>query len=160
MALFYRCPELRLEKILHKAYAQRIIHTLYKKLLRLYPLEFRERLLLITEGDSMQTPRTNLRLASLISLLFVIPFMIMELVNRRNFNEGFPFPLFALMWILPTIFIFVTMSIVRNVRAGNNILANPIVLMLGFILLVFIALFWAGLLIDQMPCFLGVPNCD
>lgn len=23
-----------------------------------------------------------------------------------------------------------------------------------------IAVFWSGLVLDQMPCFLGVPNCD
>jgi hypothetical protein len=49
MALFYGGPELRLAEILHMAYAQRTIHTLYKKLLRLYPREFREQL-----GESMQ----------------------------------------------------------------------------------------------------------
>ena len=49
MALFYRCPKLRLAEILHMAYAERIIHTLYKKLLRLYPRVFREQL-----GESMQ----------------------------------------------------------------------------------------------------------
>src|SRR6185503_6881875 len=49
MALFYRCSKLRLVEILHMANAQRTIHTLYKKLLRLYPREFREQL-----GESMQ----------------------------------------------------------------------------------------------------------
>jgi len=26
--------------------------------------------------------------------------------------------------------------------------------------LILIAWLWAGALVDQMPCFLGVPNCD
>src|SRR5688572_15745247 len=47
---------------------------------------FRERVLLIIEGDIMQTILTNLRLPGLIGLLFVIPFMIMEVVNTQNFN--------------------------------------------------------------------------
>ena len=49
MALFYRCTKLRLAEILQMAYAQRIIHTLYKKLLSLYPRNFREQL-----GESME----------------------------------------------------------------------------------------------------------
>src|SRR6185503_12598323 len=49
MALFYRCSKLRLVEILHMANAQRTIHTLYKKLLRLYPREFKEQF-----GESMQ----------------------------------------------------------------------------------------------------------
>ncbi|HZJ23563.1 MAG TPA: hypothetical protein VFD54_09660 [Anaerolineales bacterium] len=103
---------------------------------------------------------TNLRSPAIISFILIIPFMILELVNRRNFNEGFPIPLFVIMWILPVIFIITLMPIVRNVRAGNSILAKPMVLLLRAVFLIFIALFWAGLLIDQMPCFLGVPNCD
>jgi hypothetical protein len=121
---------------------------------------FRERLLLIIEGDLMQTILTNLRSPALISLLLVLPFMILELVNRRNFNEGFPIPLFVFMWLLPMLFILTVMPIVRNLRAGNSILANPVFLLLRVVFLAIIVWMWFGILIDQMPCFLGVPNCD
>jgi|SRR5687767_10941016 len=121
---------------------------------------FKERLLLLIEGEIMQTPRTNLRLASLISLLLVLPFMIMEVVNRRNFNEGFPIPLFTIMWLLPVLFILTGMPILRTVQAGNSILANPVILLIRVVFLILIIWFWSALLIDQMPCFLGVPNCD
>jgi hypothetical protein len=86
--------------------------------------------------------------------------MIVEAVNRREFNEGFPFPLFIIMWLLPVIFILIGMPIVRNVRAGNSLMASPITLLIRVILLVLIAWFWVSLLVDQWPCFLGVPNCD
>jgi len=121
---------------------------------------FKERLLLLIEGEIMQTPRTNLRLASLISLLLVLPFMIMEVVNRRNFNEGFLIPLFTIMWLLPVLFILTGMPIIRTVQAGNSILANPVILLIRVVFLILIIWFWSALLIDQMPCFLGVPNCD
>jgi hypothetical protein len=120
----------------------------------------REHLLLITEGDFMQTILTNLKLPVLISSMLVIPFMIMEVVNRRNFNEGFPIPLFIFMWVLPILFVVTLMPIVRNVRAGNNLMASPVNLLIRVVILVFIAWMWTSLLIDQMPCFLGVPNCD
>ena len=102
----------------------------------------------------------NFRSPALISLILLVPFMIMEVVNRRNFNEGFPIPLFVIMWVLPILFIVTLMPIVRNVRAGNSIIASPINLLIRVIILVFIAWMWTGILIDQMPCFLGVPNCD
>jgi hypothetical protein len=59
------------------------------------------------------------------------------------------------------IFIALLMPIVRNLRqAGNSLMANPVGLLLRIVFLLLIAWMWASLLIDQMPCFLGVPNCD
>jgi hypothetical protein len=121
---------------------------------------FSERLSLIIEGDIIQAILTNLRLPALISLLLVIPFMIMEVVNRRGFNEGFPIPLFVMMWLLPLSFILTVMPIVRNLRAGNSLITQPVSLLIRIVILVFVAWMWTSLLIDQMPCFLGVPNCD
>ena len=179
------------------------VYALYKKLLRLYPPGFRERLgesmeqsfrdlyndrkhqsrlkrisflpwmftetamgitrehlLLIIEGDVMKKMFLTYRSPAIISLVIVIPFMIMEFVNRRNFNEGFPIPLFVIIWLLPAILILTIMPIIRNLQAGNNITAQPINLLIRVVILVLVTLLWAGILIDQMPCFLGVPNCD
>jgi len=121
---------------------------------------FRERLLLIIEGDVMKNVLVNLRSPAIISFLLVLPFTILEVVNRRNFNEGFPIPLFIIMWVLPVVFILILMPIVRNVRAGNSPIASPVSLLLRVVFLVLIAWIWLGTVIDQMPCFLGVPNCD
>jgi hypothetical protein len=60
---------------------------------------FRERLLLIAEGDIMQTVLRTLGSSTVISFLLILPFMIMEVVNRRNFNEEFPIFLFFFMWL-------------------------------------------------------------
>ena len=102
----------------------------------------------------------NLRSPVIISFILVIPFMILELVNRRNFNEGFPIVLFGLLWLLPMLFIVTVMPIVRNIGAGNSIIANPIILFLRVVFLALITWMWVSLVIDQMPCFPGVPNCD
>jgi hypothetical protein len=121
----------------------------------------REHILLITEIDPMKNVLTNIKSPALISLLLVIPFMIMEVVNTRNLNAIFNVPLFGFLWILPMIFIALLMPIVRNLRqAGNSLMANPVGLLLRIVFLLLIAWMWASLLIDQMPCFLGVPNCD
>jgi hypothetical protein len=107
-------------------------------------------------------------LSAIISLLLVLPFAILEFVfnilnkpsalNPKNL-AGLTF-LFGLMWLLPTVFIAILMPILQNVRAGSNILANPIGLLLKVVFLALIAMMWGGILIDQLPCFLGVPNCD
>jgi hypothetical protein len=120
----------------------------------------KEYILLITQGDPVKNILTNFRSPTIISLVLVFPFIILELLNRRNFHEGFPIVLFVLMWLLPMIFIVILMPILRNVQAGNSIIANPINLLLRVAFLALIAWMWVGILIDQMPCFLGVPNCD
>ena len=103
---------------------------------------------------------TNFRTPALIGLLFVIPFMIMEAVNTQNINAIFNVPLFGFMWLLPTIFVVILMPIVRDLRAGNSLMASPLSLVISVTLLVLIGFMWTSLLMDQMPCFLGVPNCD
>ena len=97
---------------------------------------------------------------TIVNPLIVIPFMIMEVVTTQNLNSIFNVPLFGIMWFLPIIFILILMPIVRDVRAGNNLTAKPVILVFSLILLVLIVLAWSGIVADQMPCFLGVPNCD
>lgn len=120
----------------------------------------KEHILRITQGEVMKNIITNLRSAAIISFILVVPFTILELVNRRDFHESFPMVLFGVLWLLPMIFIATLMPMVRNVRAGNSIMANPGHLLLRSALLVFIAMMWGGILIDQWPCFMGVANCD
>jgi hypothetical protein len=47
----------------------------------------------------MKNLLTNFKAPALIGLLLIFPFMIMEVVNRRNFNEDFPTFLFFVMWL-------------------------------------------------------------
>ena len=121
---------------------------------------FREHLLLISTGNIMQSILKTIGSPALISLLLILPFMIMEIVNRREFNNGFPIPLFIILWLLPVLFIITGMPILRNVRAGNRLMARPMSLLFSVVFLILIAMMWGGIVIDQMPCFLGVPNCD
>ena len=108
----------------------------------------------------MKNILTYLRSPALISLVLVVPFMIMELVNRQNFNKDFPVPVFIIMWLLPMIFIVLWMPIVRNERMGNSLTAQPINFLIRFVFMSLAAGLWVSLLIDQWPCFMGVPNCD
>lgn len=103
---------------------------------------------------------TGTKPAAVVSTVLVLPFVILEVVNRSGFNEGFPVVLFGLLWLLPMMFIVILTPLVQNVRSGNGVVPNRIELSIRVVLLVLIALAWASWVIDQMPCFLGVPNCD
>lgn len=122
---------------------------------------------IITEGNARKNILTNLRSAAIISFLLVLPFMILAIINRpsalslRNVLDLTV--VFGLLWLLPVVFIVILMSLVRNARAGNSSMANPahlLLLLSRVAFLALIAMFWGGFLIDQLPCFLGVPNCD
>jgi hypothetical protein len=104
----------------------------------------------------------NLRTAALISFILILPFAILELLFHSVTRQNAPglMVLFGLLWLLPTGFILTILPMVRTVRAGNSIVANPISLFVRVAFLAMFAMMWGGILIDQLPCFLGVPNCD
>ena len=202
----------------------------------------KEHLLLISPGVIMQTLLKTLGSSPLVSLLLILPFMIMEVVNRRNFNEGFPFTLFFGLWfnlfavsliLLPIVrawraedydmvnsvpakgdtllitpksvlitglviilfaaivplfsgpssevfgiqvsnqFIafaflsfpmvlgmFAAKPIIRTLRAGGSLFAHPLQLITVVLISLFFAMSVISLVIDQWPCFVGIPNCD
>ena len=87
---------------------------------------FREHLLLISPGDLMQTIFKPLGSSALISLLLILPFMMMEVVNRRNFHEDFPFMLFFVLWLNLFAISLILLPIVRGRQTGNLDTANPV----------------------------------
>jgi hypothetical protein len=87
---------------------------------------FREHLLLISPGDIMQTTLKSLGPSVLISFLLILPLMIMEVVNRRSFNEDFPFTLFLVLWLNLFAISFILLPIVRGKRTANHDMANPV----------------------------------
>jgi hypothetical protein len=91
----------------------------------------------------------------------VLPFMLLEGITTSGFARlGFPLGLFTFMWLFAVIFVLILMPIVRAMRAGNIATANPLFIALKVVFMGLMAWAWIGLVIDQMPCFLGVPNCD
>jgi hypothetical protein len=63
------------------------------------------------------------------------------------------------LWMLPVAFVVTAAPLARAVRAGQNILRSPAALCLRLVLLAAVAM-WGGLISDQLPCFMGAPNCD
>jgi hypothetical protein len=52
------------------------------------------------------------------------------------------------------------LPIVHTLRAGGSLFAHPIHLIVVALILSTFVIGFASLLIDQWPCFIGVPNCD
>lgn len=102
----------------------------------------------------------SVRMPALIGLIAVLPFMYLEFTNRRSFSEGFPIPLFGILWFLPLVFFITLMPMIEKVRMGKKLFANPINGVLQVAFLILVAGLWVAILHDQMPCFLGVPYCD
>lgn len=86
----------------------------------------REHRLLITKGDGMQTTLRNVGSSGGISVLILLPLMIMEFVNRRNFNEDFPFMLFFVLWLDLFAIILILLPIVLSRWMGNRDMVNPV----------------------------------
>lgn len=112
--------------------------------------------------DPMKNIAANPKAAAMISFILVLPFALLDLLfnpsHRQNLLD--PFVLFGLLWLLAVVFIVISAPMVRSVRAGNNILMNPVTLLLRVAVLVAVAWLWGVAIIDQLPCFIGVPNCD
>lgn len=89
-----------------------------------------ERVLSIKEINPMKNILTNLRSPALISLLLVLPFMVMEFVNRQSFfisgKESFPIGLFIMLWLLSMLFFLILMPIVRSLGGEQNLMATPV----------------------------------
>jgi hypothetical protein len=64
------------------------------------------------------------------------------------------------LWLLPVAFFLILTPTIRNVQAGNRSRAYLITLVLSAAALILIAGLWGSVILDQMPCFLGVPYCD
>lgn len=99
--------------------------------------------------------------AALVSLLLVLPFAFLDFkYNSGARRAADVLMLFGLLWFLPTVFFSIAGPLVQTMRAGQSLLATPVKLCVSAAFLVLLAFLWGGLLADQLPCFLGYPNCD
>ena len=97
--------------------------------------------------------------ALVISAALVAPFVVLEWVNRTGHDE-FPFALFAFMALLSLGIVLSVTPAVRRLWSEPQLGALRIGHWAGVVAFIFLALFYVDLVSDQLPCFLGVPNCD
>lgn len=74
----------------------------------------------------MKPPHKTFAFSSLISLLCILPFILMEIVNRQDFNEDFPFILFFALWLNLFAILLILLPIVWSWRKRNHAAINPI----------------------------------
>lgn len=96
----------------------------------------------------------------LISAALVTPFVVLELINHRTFHEGFPYALFAFMWLHSLVIVLLLTPALRRLRAEKSFRALGLGHWTGVLLGVVLVFVYVNVVIDQLPCFLGVPNCD
>jgi hypothetical protein len=91
-----------------------------------------EHIFFIKEMNPMRYILTNLRLPAIISLLIILPFMLLEFVFVIIKNLTFDLRdaldsvvVFGILWLGVVAILLILMPIVRNIRAGNNTIANP-----------------------------------
>ena len=99
------------------------------------------------------------RAPAIISLLLVIPLLVLELINQKPTITDFPVVLFVTLWVVPFAFILIFMSLVRSTRT-NGLMSAPFLFLIKYAGLLLLAWFWVSVVLDQIPCFLGIPNCD
>lgn len=87
---------------------------------------FREHLVRISPGDLMQALLKPLGSSAVIGFLFILPFIIMEIVNRRQFNEDFPYFLFFALWLNLFALSLILLPIARGRWTANRDMANPV----------------------------------
>jgi hypothetical protein len=103
---------------------------------------------------------STLLIAVVISSILVAPFLFLELRLGSQTYSSFPYQLFAILWILPVAFVITFSPFVRSLRSRESVITNPVTLVVRIAFLALFLILWIALVRDQMPCFLGVPNCD
>ncbi len=108
----------------------------------------------------MKTKIAMLKIPAIISSLLLLPLVIMELINQPSSRLNFPLPLFGMLWLLPVMFMVVLQPMLNQIKRGQVSQIHPVGFILSLAALILLASMWFGILLDQLPCFLGVPNCD
>ena len=96
----------------------------------------------------------------LISATLVAPFIVLQWVNRRTLHEDFPFVLFTFMSLHALFIVLLLTPALRRLRADRSLRALTLGHWAGLLLGAFLGYVYANVVMDQLPCFLGVPNCD
>ena len=94
--------------------------------------------------------------------LIVLPLWILQSVNTTITKQQSTdlAVLFGLLWFIASAFVVSLTYLVRYVRSGTAGTVSRNSVLLSAMLVIVFGLALGGLVVDQMPCFLGVPDCD
>ena len=113
-------------------------------------------------SNTVQNSRTvdSIGIPVVIGSLVVLPLVLLQFTVGQDSSSEFPLALFVFLWVLPTVFVAVLAPLVRRIAGGEGVFQRRVDLALRLLLLLAIGSLWLSVVNDQMPCFLGVPNCD
>lgn len=111
-------------------------------------------------GDASPGTPGSVLASAAIGAALVAPFMVLEWVNRRGFHEDFPVVLFTFMSLHALVVVLLSRPALRRLRAERSLAALTPGHWAGLALGAILAYAYVAVVIDQLPCFLGVPNCD
>jgi len=109
---------------------------------------------------SLVTRIQGLRGPAIIRTGLVLPLPILEPVNRRLDHEDFPLLLFGLLEPLPLGRLLLLKPSLSRLRVEPRTSASRFVGLAGIVLCVHVGWLWPGVVLDQLPCLLGIPLCD
>lgn len=95
-----------------------------------------------------------------LGFLCVLPFAVMEIVNLGGIPDPFPYTIFLYLWLMFALFFISLFALLRVAKSRVNKQERLPALLLNALVLIFTIMSIGTVLVDQMPCFLGVPNCD
>jgi hypothetical protein len=93
-------------------------------------------------------------------LAATIPLMVLQWVNMPDMWADFPIAVFGSLWVFAALFVGTAGAVLKQVRTPDKTMAMKMWLVAGIGFALAVAMVWIGFVADQMPCFLGVPNCD
>lgn len=108
-----------------------------------------------------RTPRHVVRTAAVLSAAIVAPLLALELRHPspgpvRIADVGV---LFGVLWTLAFASVLAALPLVGEARAAG-LAGRPFAVAARAGCVVMLAGAWLAIVVDQWPCFMGVPNCD
>lgn len=92
--------------------------------------------------------------------MLVGPLMALEWLSRRGYGEPFPWLLFTFMSVHALAIGVLLAPAAGRVRATHAVRTLTLGQWAGLVLALGLLCIYVGVVRDQWPCFVGVPNCD
>lgn len=139
----------------------------------------KENFLQLKRGITVENIITNQKASAIFGLVLALPLAFVLFIEMFNVvplsgylrtltteADGYQLSIFGKIFLivtfllLPIGFVISLVPIVKNIRHSNGIMLSPFNFLTAAVLFIFLAILVTGFIIDQYPCWIGVPNCD